>query len=195
MGDRFHCSGRLTRDAQISGDFGNRHDMNHNGRVGNTVTVNGHIVEEFPVKRGERVRLLLINAANGRIFGLEFASHKPRIIALDGQPVTPHEPADGRIVLGPAMRADIVLDMTGAPGQRFTVADRFYHSVNRRNELLFNSLILNNKPTQPKSEPPDSPSGGRIFSILHDERIRAFLRGVHLHSSNQPELREAYPHV
>ncbi len=142
---------RLTRDAQISGDFGNRHDMSHNGRVGNTVTVNGRIFEEFPVKRGERVRLRLINAANGRIFGLDFASHKPRIIALDGQPVTPHEPADGRIVLGPAMRADIVLDMTGAPGQRFTVADRFYRGLEYR--LL--DLVYAGEPL--REQAPDTP--------------------------------------
>jgi FtsP/CotA-like multicopper oxidase with cupredoxin domain len=29
---------RLLRDASISGDFGNMHDVSHNGRIGNTVT-------------------------------------------------------------------------------------------------------------------------------------------------------------
>src|SRR5262249_29764921 len=67
-----------------------------------------------------------INAANARIFGLTFAGHTPWIVALDGQPVTPHEPEDGRIVLGPAMRADLVMDMTGQPGGRFAVTDGFY---------------------------------------------------------------------
>ena len=45
------------------------HDMSHNGRVGNTVTINGHIPETFGVRRGERIRLRLINAANARISG------------------------------------------------------------------------------------------------------------------------------
>ena len=107
---------RLLPDAQISGDFGGFMDASHNGRVGNTVTVNGRVPEIFPVRAGERLRLRLINAANARIFGLEFHGHRPRMIALDGQPVEPHEPEGGRVVLGPAMRADLVLDMSGRPG-------------------------------------------------------------------------------
>ncbi|MGH8064629.1 MAG: multicopper oxidase domain-containing protein, partial [Candidatus Entotheonellia bacterium] len=66
---------RLLRDASISDDFENFHDISHNGRVGNTVTVNGRIPEVFAVRSGERIRLRLINAANARIFGLEFAGH------------------------------------------------------------------------------------------------------------------------
>ena len=68
---------RLLPDAQISDDFGNFMDASHNGRVGNTVTVNGRILETFPVRAGERLRLRLINAANARIFALEFQDHRP----------------------------------------------------------------------------------------------------------------------
>jgi FtsP/CotA-like multicopper oxidase with cupredoxin domain len=123
---------RLLQDAQISDDFGNFMDSSHNGRVGNTVTVNGHILESFAVRASERLRLRLINAANARIFGLEFQGHRPQVIALDGQPVTPHEPEGRRIVLGPAMRADLVIDMSGNPGARFTVADTFYRGLEYR---------------------------------------------------------------
>jgi FtsP/CotA-like multicopper oxidase with cupredoxin domain len=123
---------RLLPDAQISDDFGNFMDSSHNGRVGNTVTVNGRILETFSVRAGERVRLRLINAANARIFALEFQDHRPMVIALDGQPVAPHEPAGGRVILGPAMRADLVLDMTGRPGKRFTVIDPFYRGLEYR---------------------------------------------------------------
>jgi len=123
---------RLLPDGQISDDFGNFMDSSHNGRVGNTVTVNGRILETFPVRAGERVRLRLINAANARIFGLEFQGHRPTIIALDGQPVEPHAPTGGRVVLGPAMRADLIIDMSGEPGARFTVADRFYRDLEYR---------------------------------------------------------------
>jgi FtsP/CotA-like multicopper oxidase with cupredoxin domain len=123
---------RLLRDASISGDFGNMHDVSHNGRVGNTVTINGKARDMFEVRAGERIRLRLVNAANARIFGLEFAGHQPQVIALDGQPVEPHAPQDGRIVLGPAMRADLVLDMRGKPGERFTVTDTFYSNLEYR---------------------------------------------------------------
>jgi FtsP/CotA-like multicopper oxidase with cupredoxin domain len=123
---------RLLADAQISDDFGNFMDSSHNGRVGNTVTVNGRIPEAFRVRAGERLRLRLINAANARIFGLEFGDHAPMVVALDGQPVEPHEPEGGRIVLGPAMRADLVIDMSGRPGERFTIADTFYRGLEYR---------------------------------------------------------------
>jgi FtsP/CotA-like multicopper oxidase with cupredoxin domain len=123
---------RLLPDAQISNDFGNLMDASHNGRVGNTVTVNGRILETFAVRAGERLRLRLINAANARIFGLEFQSHRPIVIALDGQPVEPHEPEGRRVVLGPAMRADLVIDMSGRPGERFGVTDTFYRGLEYR---------------------------------------------------------------
>ena len=123
---------RLLPDAQISGDFGNMMDMSHNGRIGNTATVNGRVRDSFEVRSGERIRLRLINAANARTFGLDFAGHAPRIIAVDGQPVEPHAPAGGRIVLGAAMRADVVIDMTGKPGERFSVKDTFYRGLEYR---------------------------------------------------------------
>jgi len=123
---------RLTKSAEISDDFGNGHDMSHSGRVGNTVTINGRVPDVLPVRNGERIRLRLINAANARIFGLDFQGHTPTVIALDGQPITPHAPAGGLVVLGPAMRADIMLDMTGKPGSRVSVIDRFYRNLEYR---------------------------------------------------------------
>jgi FtsP/CotA-like multicopper oxidase with cupredoxin domain len=72
---------RLLANAQISDDFDNLHDMAHNGRAGNTVTLNGKVPDTFSVRSGERVRLRLINAANARIFVLEFAGHRPLIVA------------------------------------------------------------------------------------------------------------------
>ena len=123
---------RLLRDASISDDFDNMMDVSHNGRVGNTVTVNGRVRETFDVRAGERIRLRLINAANARIFGLQFEGHGPQIIAFDGQPVEPHAPANGHVVLGPAMRVDLILDLTGRPGQRFRVIDNFYRNLEYR---------------------------------------------------------------
>ena len=117
---------RLDEEAQIVQDFGGFHDASHAGRIGNTVTLNGFIPEAWPVRAGERLRLRLINAANARGFTLKFQGHRPRVIAIDGQPCTPHEPPEGRIVLGPAMRADVILDMEGRPGERFEVIDEHY---------------------------------------------------------------------
>jgi FtsP/CotA-like multicopper oxidase with cupredoxin domain len=117
---------RLDREARIVEDFGNFMDASHAGRIGNTVTVNGAIREAFEVRAGERIRLRLINAASARIFALEFRGHEPLVIALDGHALAPHRPEGGRIVLGPSMRADVLLDAGGEPGRAYTVADDFY---------------------------------------------------------------------
>jgi FtsP/CotA-like multicopper oxidase with cupredoxin domain len=123
---------RLLPDAQISDNVGNFMEASHNGRVGNTATVNGRILETFAMRAGERLRLRLVNAANARIFGLEFRDHWPQVIALDGQPVEPHAPEGGRVLLGPAMRADLVLDMSGRPSERFGIIDTFYPGLEYR---------------------------------------------------------------
>ncbi|MBI5276098.1 MAG: multicopper oxidase family protein [Burkholderiales bacterium] len=120
---------RLTPEGRIAEGFLAAHDVSHAGRIGNVVTLNGSgEPPDLVLRRGERVRLRLLNAANGRIFGLQFEGHAPRIIALDGQPVAPHEPARGRVVLGPGMRCDLVLDATAAAGRRYAVRDTFYRA-------------------------------------------------------------------
>ena len=116
---------RLNQDAQIRDDFAEWFDVTHAGRIGNTVTVNGVVADSFDVRAGERIRLRLVNAANARIFGLEFRGHRPWIVALDAQPVEPHEPAGGLVVLGPSMRVDLVIDMDGQPRERHAVFDGF----------------------------------------------------------------------
>ncbi len=117
---------RLTPEAAIAGEFGNMMDASHAGRLGNTVTINGRVPERFPVQAGERLRLRLINAANARVFGLEFGDLSPTIVALDGHPLEPHAPPSGRVVLGPGMRADLILDIGAAPGATLAVADGYY---------------------------------------------------------------------
>ncbi|MCF3628578.1 MAG: multicopper oxidase family protein [Gammaproteobacteria bacterium] len=137
---------RLLKDAQISEDFGNRHDMSHAGRIGNTVTVNGRITDVFEARAGERIRLRLINAANARIFGLEFEGHAPWVIAYDGQPVDPHQVA-GRLDIGPAMRIDLILDLTGNPGDAFAVRDTFYQRLQYRLlDVVYGPKRLREKP-------------------------------------------------
>jgi FtsP/CotA-like multicopper oxidase with cupredoxin domain len=149
---------RLDRDASIRGGFGNFMDASHAGRIGNTVTVNGQVRESFEVRAGERIRLRLVNTANARIFGLEFADHRPIIIALDGQPVEPHEPAGGRVVLGPAMRADLILDMTGKAGSRYRIMDTFYRRLEYRVlDLVYAEQRLRTRSLQTETRLPANP--------------------------------------
>lgn len=119
---------RMTPRAAIQEDFQNLHDLSHAGRLGSVVTINGRFAREHPLegRAGERVRLRLVNAAAARIFGLRFAGHRPMVVALDGQPVEPHALGERGMVLGPGMRADLVIDFTGKPGERHHVEDAYY---------------------------------------------------------------------
>ncbi len=116
---------RLRRDGSVSPDFGSAFDATHAGRIGNTVTINGRLPGRFEVAPGERLRLRLLNVANARIFALRFEGHAPSLIATDGMPCEPHAPDGGLVVLGPGMRADVVLDCAGAPGATMRVVDEF----------------------------------------------------------------------
>ena len=116
----------LRESAQIDDSFDQPMQMSHGGRIGNTVTVNGSIPDDFAVRAGERIRLRLINAANARTFSLQFGALKPTIVALDGQPVRPHEPHGGRVTVAAAQRIDLVIDMYGEPGDRVLIIDSYY---------------------------------------------------------------------
>lgn len=115
---------RLDGSQQIVGDFGNPRDLGRAGRLGNTVTVNGRLPGDVRVRRGERIRIRVLNAANARMFKMRFQGHEPVLIARDGQPLDPRTVS--AIELGPAQRADLIIDMTGRPGERFRVLDTFF---------------------------------------------------------------------
>jgi len=151
---------RLARNASIVNDFGDRMEVTMAGRIGNTVTINGRVPETITVRSRERIRLRLINAAPARIFGLEFEDHHPLIVALDGQPVEPREPPEGLVVLGPAMRADLVLDMSGRPGEANRVVDRFYRDLSY--ELV--KFAYSDEPPV-RTEPLDPPSRMRANTM------------------------------
>lgn len=148
---------RLARNGQLSDAFDHPHDVSHAGQIGNLVTLNGVAPGGFALRAGERVRLRLVNAANARIFALEFTGHRPLIIAMDGQPVAPHAPPGGRVVLGPAMRIDLILDAVGSPSERHAVRDSFYARLQYELlQLVYDLVPLRKSPPQsPVALPPN----------------------------------------
>ena len=148
---------RLLTNGAIRDDFGNGHDRSHGGRFGNAITVSGQSLDKFDVQPGERIRLRLINAANARTFGLEFTGHEPIVVAIDGQPVTPHAAPAGRVVLGAAMRVDVVIDMAGEPGGSFPVVDTFYEGLEYKLlDLAYgNDRLRTSVPDWPLELPPN----------------------------------------
>ena len=143
---------RLDDGARIAPGLGNRMEAAMSGRVGNTVTIAGRVAERVSVKPGERLRLRVVNAALARIVRLRFAGHRPVVVAYDGQPCEPHPLEGDRLVLGPAMRADLVLDMDGVPGRSYAVTDDFYGD-----RLAYTLVELVYEPGKPaRRDPPDA---------------------------------------
>ncbi|WP_183264743.1 multicopper oxidase family protein [Aminobacter niigataensis] len=120
---------RLDSDGNIAPGFGNPMEAAMSGRVGNSVTLNGSVPQDQVVRAGERVRLRLINVSLARIMALRFGGHSPVVVAIDGQPCDPHEPDGGRLLLAPAMRLDLIVDMQGEPGRRYAVIDDYYDGL------------------------------------------------------------------
>ena len=142
---------RLKRDGTISDDFNRGMDISHGGRTGNFVTLNGRAPGPLQVRKNERIRLRLINVANARLFGLNFENHDVQVIALDGQPVTPHAPQNGMVLLAPGQRADIILDCTAEPGSSHRIVDAVYQDE----ATLFQNIVYD--AGTPKRKTPRGP--------------------------------------
>ncbi|MBM3372541.1 MAG: multicopper oxidase family protein [Betaproteobacteria bacterium] len=179
---------RLDKGATEVADYdSNRFDLTHGGRIGNTVTVNSRFTPvggEFAVRSGERIRLRLINAATARIFRLKFDGHSPQVIALDGHPVAPHAMGAG-VALGPGMRADLMLDCMGKPGERFVVADTFYPRELRVMELVYrDESPLRGKPSAAPLALPPNP-------LSEPDPARAQRHDIRFEGGAMGSLREA----
>ena len=62
---------RLTSDGKLDeASFRSFHDAAHDGRIGAHLTVNSAPALDLPVRRNERLRLRLVNAANARVLEL-----------------------------------------------------------------------------------------------------------------------------
>lgn len=121
---------RIGEDGKQVEDFGRILDFANDGRLGNQVLLNGQaagVENTIGVQSGERIRLRLINAAAARIFQLSLAGHALQVIAFDGQAVEPHVVEN--LLLGPGMRADLVIDCMQAPGGRYLLGDIHRRSV------------------------------------------------------------------
>jgi FtsP/CotA-like multicopper oxidase with cupredoxin domain len=102
---------------QINAAFDSQHDRSHAGRRGNYVTTNGQPGLTLAVRRHERLRLRLINAANARIFQLRFVGLEGWTVALDGMPLAAPEALPETLILGPGQRADLFVDVVAEEGK------------------------------------------------------------------------------
>ncbi|WP_306006482.1 multicopper oxidase family protein [Aquicoccus porphyridii] len=103
--------------ALIDESFDHPMSMSHGGRIGNLITTNGRFDLSIPVARHMRLRLRLINASNARIFPLQITGLRGWTVALDGMPLAAPEPLEDVLVLAPAQRADLIVDVTAEAGE------------------------------------------------------------------------------
>ena len=102
---------RLGDDGAIAQDMGALRDAAHGGRLGNWLTVNGLTAPKLAVRPGTRLRLRCISAANARIMAFRFPGVAVHVIAVDGQPLAAPETLEDALLLAPAQRTDLVIDI------------------------------------------------------------------------------------
>jgi FtsP/CotA-like multicopper oxidase with cupredoxin domain len=115
----------LTPDQQIDPAFNTLHDLMHDGRWGNLITVNGRTDTALVARPGARIRLRLLNAANGRVFVPDFGALKPNVIAMDGMYGRRPLPLD-HAELAPGNRMDLDLTFPSGVAMEVPVIDRYW---------------------------------------------------------------------
>ena len=100
---------QMAEDGTLSDKFANRHSIAHAGYLGNFARA---FLSQDQVKKGDRVRFRLINAATNRIFRISIKGISGSLVALDGMAIPQPRPIS-ELVLAPAQRADLIVDITG----------------------------------------------------------------------------------
>ena len=101
---------RLEENGEFREDFDGMFHFAHGGRMGNYAKI---IPSHSSVRRGDRVRLRLINSANAKVFPVDLAGIEGNLVALDGMPLEQVEDVE-TVTLAPAQWADIIGDVVEA---------------------------------------------------------------------------------
>jgi len=115
----------LDEQRQIFPEFNTPHDLMHDGRWGNVVIVNGRTGTRLGVRADERIRLRLLNSANGRVFMPDLGALDARIIAVDGLYLREPVPYRG-FEIAPGNRVDLDITFGTAASGVYQIVDRFY---------------------------------------------------------------------
>jgi FtsP/CotA-like multicopper oxidase with cupredoxin domain len=171
---------RLDESGQIDPRFNTRHDLAHDGRWGNVRTVNGHTDHVLAVRPGERIRLRMLNSANGRVVVPHFGDLTARLIAVDGLYL--REPIDAAgFELAPGNRIDVDLLVDRNMSDVVDVMDRF----STRGETRLAQIVIDGEGVPTPSFP--SPARARVptwsiglnVPILHTYRLNARSGGTY----------------
>ncbi|WP_299560289.1 multicopper oxidase family protein [uncultured Sulfitobacter sp.] len=101
---------RIREDGTLVDEFADMHSVAHGGYMGNFAR---GFLSRSQVRKGDRIRLRLINAATNRIIPLRIGGAAGSVVALDGMAL-PVPRAVSDITLAPAQRADVIVDVQEA---------------------------------------------------------------------------------
>lgn len=103
---------QMLEDGTLSDQFTDMHSVAHGGYMGNFARA---FLSQNQVKAGDRVRFRLINGATNRIFPILVSGVSGSVVALDGMALSKPRPIK-ELILAPAQRADLIVDITDAVG-------------------------------------------------------------------------------
>lgn len=162
----------LGPDGQIFGQFNTPHDLAHDGRWGNAITINGRTDTHLVVASGERIRLRLLNASNGRVYVPDLAGLDAQIIAVDGLYARAPTPL-GRFELAPGNRLDLDVTVTGG-GRTLVVMDRYLpQRPNRLAEIDVDGTAAERTFASPARAHVPAWTGGLAMPVTHEFRLDA----------------------
>jgi FtsP/CotA-like multicopper oxidase with cupredoxin domain len=202
----------IQEDGSLVDQFADMHSVAHAGYMGNFARA---FLSKAEVKKSDRVRFRVINVATNRIFPLALEGVTGSVVALDGMALDKPRPLT-EIVLAPAQRADLIVDITGPVGIDMLSRQGSY----RLADLTVSGTNIDRKPVPiaplaaPELPTPDEPSqhltlrmmggamGGRhgganIWSFNHvsdlpDDPFGSFDRGETVRITFANET--AFPH-
>lgn len=153
---------RLGPDGQVDPRFVTRHDLAHDGRWGQVVTVNGDAAQQLDVQPGERIRLRLVNTSNGRVYRPDFGALEPRVVAVDGMYTARPLPLDDfELAPGNRLDLDIVIPVEGSV-ESYAITDRF----TRKPFTLATIRVSGESVATPSFEAPSHPNVPRLDGAL-----------------------------
>lgn len=88
------------------------------GETAPLYTINGRLDWAVTARTNQRLRLRFVNGCHRAAIAFRIADHDVRVVAIDGQPAEPFPARDGRLILAPGTRIDVMLDATRPPATR-----------------------------------------------------------------------------
>jgi FtsP/CotA-like multicopper oxidase with cupredoxin domain len=92
--------------------------LNHDGFLGDLFCVNG-AAQPFVRVRRRQYRLRILNGSTARVYMLRLSNDAPLLVVGSDSTLLPAAVAAQRILLGPAERADVIVDFRNAPPDLF----------------------------------------------------------------------------